>query len=305
MLIEILSNHNIRHPSIAIFSVMTIRLKFDSFPKLTWTSNAKRLLSFFALNFLFMFVEFWVGIATNSLGLLSDAFHMLCDNASLFYSAVTALVSHQPPTPQFPYGFARLELVTSFTNGVLLLYISFNLLAEAVSRLIDPPEIGQDHLLLVSVLGLLVNTLGLCFTNDTTGDNMFLRSIFLHILVDTLGSVAVILSSICVVKFGIFVCDSICSALIAVSIFGTAIPLIRDVVQTLMLRAPEGLNRVDVAAFGRVDKFNGWEVRDKITVMTVKIGHTTVMEDHQTLMEIITRYVREKGVQNTTIETAP
>jgi cation diffusion facilitator family transporter len=302
VLIELLSGQSIRQASVVVFAVLMFRLRIESRPKFTWTSDAKRLLGFFAVNFAFMFVEFWVGLSTNSLGLLSDAFHMLCDNVSLFYSAMTALLSRQPPTAQFPYGFARLELVTSFTNGVLLLYIALNLLAEAISRLIQREDVGGDYLVLTSVLGLLVNLAGLCFTNDTSGENVFLRSIFLHVLVDTLGSIGVILSSICVMKFGIFICDSICSALISLSILGTAIPLVRDVVRGLMLTAPDGIGPPEVSGFGCVERWACWSVKNNIVVMTVKIRLTRGAEVASSLWQVVVRHLREKGILDATIE---
>jgi zinc transporter 5/7 len=302
LVIEILSSRPIRQSSIAVFAVLSFRLRIDSFPKPSWTPEAKRLLLFFAINFLFMFVEFWVGLTTNSLGLLSDAFHMLCDNISLFYSAATALFSRQPPTAQFPFGFARLEMVTTFTNAILLLYISTNLLAEAISRLVTPEPISEDNLLLVSVLGLFVNLLGLCFTSDSSGDSVFLRSIFLHVLVDTLGSVAVILSAICVVKFGILICDPICSLLIAVSIFGAAFPLLRDVLRSLMLTTPPDVARGDVAVFGPIEKFNAWALKERAVVVALTIRHGRVGEEDGTLLQVIGRYFQERGVQHTTVE---
>jgi zinc transporter 5/7 len=302
LVVEILSARPVRQSSIAIFAALCVRPRIDAWPKPVWTSEAKRLILFFFLNFAFMFVEFWVGLATNSLGLLSDAFHMLCDNISLCYSAATALFSHQPPTAQFSFGFARLEIVTSFTNGILLLYISVNLLAEAISRLITPEEIREDNLLLVSVLGLFVNLLGLCFTNDSSGNSVFLRSIFLHVLVDSLGSVAVILSSICVVKFGILICDPICSLLIAVSVFGAAIPLLRDVLRSLMLTAPSDIGKGEVGVFGRIEKFNAWTLRERVSVIAVRIRHGGVGEEDCALLQMVTRYFQEKGVHDTTIE---
>ena len=60
----------------------------------------RRVLTFLACNSLFMLVEFAVGAADDSIGLLSDAFHMLFDNASL----VLALVAMRNP-----FGHANAE----------------------------------------------------------------------------------------------------------------------------------------------------------------------------------------------------
>jgi zinc transporter 5/7 len=300
LIIDLISKERLRRRFILFFAILIVKPRFDFMPKLTWTSDAKRLLAFFVVNFLFMFVEFWVGVSTNSLGLISDAFHMLCDNISLLYSAITALVSQQPATARFPYGFKRIELVTTLLNGVLLMYISFNLLGESICRLIDPPLVGQDCLVLVSVLGLVVNLMGLCATGVASGDSVFLRSIFLHVMVDTMGSVAVILSSICVVKFNVFICDPICSFLIAVSIFGTAIPLIRDVVRLLMLMNPHQEIGSDLQMLGQVERWNIWKVNEESSVLTAKFKASPSLS-----VPGLLKLCEEKKLHDVTIEFGP
>ena len=70
----------------------------------------RRVLTFLACNSGFMLVEFAVGAADDSIGLLSDAFHMLFDNASL----VLALVAMRNP-----FGHANAEaLAVSFFQCV-------------------------------------------------------------------------------------------------------------------------------------------------------------------------------------------
>lgn len=50
---------------------------------LSGISKQKRLLAFLAVNFVFMVVEFVYGYMNNSLGMLSDAAHMLLDNVAV------------------------------------------------------------------------------------------------------------------------------------------------------------------------------------------------------------------------------
>jgi zinc transporter 5/7 len=59
--------------------------------------------------------------------------------------------------------------------------------------------------------------------------------VFLHILADTLGSVAVIISSLCIKYFDFPLADPICSFLISALILAAAIPFTMQTARVLTL----------------------------------------------------------------------
>lgn len=63
---------------------------------------------FFTINFSFMFVELFYGVYSNSLGLISDAFHMLSDCMSLLVALFAAYVAvkHKADN-EYTYGYDR------------------------------------------------------------------------------------------------------------------------------------------------------------------------------------------------------
>lgn len=124
-------------------------------------SNARNLLGFLVLNFAFAFVELAYGIWTNSLGLISDSFHMFFDCTGLVAGLVAQVVSRWPADDSFSYGYKRAEVLAGFVNALFLLFIAFFILTEAVERAIEPPEVHHDRLFVVSLLGLLVNLVGI------------------------------------------------------------------------------------------------------------------------------------------------
>ncbi|RLN64939.1 hypothetical protein BBJ28_00009893 [Nothophytophthora sp. Chile5] len=132
-----------------------------------WAQRASRqLLLFLSANVAFMFVELGVGLYTNSLGLMGDAGHMLFDNGALVIGLVASYIGQLPPDASFTYGYGRVEVLSGFLNSLLLLVVSFHLLAEAATRFTDPPEVTTDHLLLTSTAGLVVNLVGLFWFHD-------------------------------------------------------------------------------------------------------------------------------------------
>lgn len=60
--------------------------------------------------------------------------------------------------------YARVETLSGFANGIFLILISIFIVFEAIQRLIDPPEMNTNQLLLVSFAGLCINLVGMFAT---------------------------------------------------------------------------------------------------------------------------------------------
>ena len=73
------------------------------------------------------------------------------------------------------------------------------------------------------------------------GDNINMRGVFLHVLADTMGSLATIASSLLAKHLGWQWADPICSLLVAGCIIAAALPLLRDATLLLLLRTPTAL----------------------------------------------------------------
>jgi len=123
--------------------------------------NSKNLLGFLILNLSFAFVELIYGVWTNSLGLISDSFHMFFDCTGLLAGLFATVITKWRANDKFSYGYVRAEVLAGFVNGLFLLFIAFFILSEAVERLVEPPEVKHERLLVVSILGFLVNLVGI------------------------------------------------------------------------------------------------------------------------------------------------
>lgn len=132
--------------------------------------NSKNLLGFLFLNLTFAFVELFYGVWTNSLGLISDSFHMFFDCTGLLAGLVATVITKWRANDKYSYGYVRAEVLAGFVNGLFLLFIAFFILSEAVERLVEPPEVKHERLLVVSILGFLVNLVGIfCFQHGGHG----------------------------------------------------------------------------------------------------------------------------------------
>ena len=120
--------------------------------------TSTRIVIFLTLNLLFMFVEMLVGYFSNSLGLISDAGHMLFDCTALAIGLYAKFISAQRANNIYTYGYGRWEIISGFVNGIFLLFIGYFILVESVERLFAPPNIRAENLFLVSTVGLIINS---------------------------------------------------------------------------------------------------------------------------------------------------
>lgn len=123
--------------------------------------NSRNLFLFLILNLSFAFVELFYGVWTNSLGLISDSFHMFFDCTGLVAGLAASVITKWKANDKYSFGYVRAEVLAGFVNGLFLLFIAFFIMSEAVERAIEPPEVKHERLLVVSVLGLLVNLVGI------------------------------------------------------------------------------------------------------------------------------------------------
>lgn len=209
-----------------------------------------------------MFVEAAYGYWCNSLGLISDSIHMCFDCTALAIGLYASYVSKLPPDSENPYGYARYEVLSGYINSIFLIFVGMNIFIESIERIMEPPEIQTEMLILVSVLGLCVNMIGLFFFHDHEGDNSNLEGVFLHILADTLGSVGVIVSSIFVHNWQWYIADPICSLIISTLIFLSVIGLVKRSINMLLEQDMDGKSK---KIRSKLSEVPGVEAVEKLT----------------------------------------
>uniref|UniRef100_A0A0R3S2D6 Proton-coupled zinc antiporter SLC30A5 n=1 Tax=Elaeophora elaphi TaxID=1147741 RepID=A0A0R3S2D6_9BILA len=231
--------------------------------------DSRRIFWFLCANLSFCGIEFLYGFWTNSLGLISDGFHMLFDCSALVMGLVASVMSRWPSSKYYSYGYGRVEVLSGFINALFLIVIAFFIFLEALERLYDPPDISTDKLMIVAVAGLIINVFGMFAFHGAThahshGDdgshshnnashshshshphshshgeaNANMQGVFLHVLADTLGSVFVIISTLMIQYFGWKWVDPLCSLILSMLILGSVIPLLKQSMATLMQNMP-------------------------------------------------------------------
>jgi cobalt-zinc-cadmium efflux system protein len=134
------------------------------------------------------------GWASGSLALVSDAGHMLTDAGALGIALVAAYLATRRPDDKRTYGYRRAEVLAAQLNVAVLIGLAGWIGWEAVQRLRVPgPPIALGLMAAVAALGLGANVAILWFLHGDHSLNA--RAAFLHVLSDTISSVAILLGA--------------------------------------------------------------------------------------------------------------
>ena len=184
------------------------------------------------------------GWLTNSLALLSDAGHMLSDAASLGLSLLAIHFAQKPASASKSYGYRRLEILAALANGVALFVIAVAISWEAAHRLFAPPPVASLPMMGIAGIGLAANLASawVLLHQGDVKDNLNLRSAYLHVLGDALGSVGALLAGALMYFYGWYVADPIVSVAVALLILRGAWGVVSQSLHILMEGTPAGSN---------------------------------------------------------------
>ena len=242
--------------------------------------HAGRLWWSFALIAGFLVVQVVVGLATNSLALLSDAGHMATDALGLgmALAAITA-ANRATQAEHRTFGLYRLEILAALANAVLLFGVASYVLFEAVRRLDDPPEVASVPVLVVGIIGLAVNLVVFVLLRQGATESLNVRGAYFEVVADTLGSVGVIVAAAVMWATGWGWVDPVIGAAIGLFILPRAWRLGRDAVRILVQAAPEGIDLPAVTAsltgidgVADVHDLHVWTLTSDMEVFTAHLG---------------------------------
>lgn len=197
-----------------------------------------------------MFLEFFGGLITNSLALLSDSGHMLSDTGSLALSLVAMIFAVKPASVKNTYGFYRFEVLAALFNGVSLFVIAGFIIWEAIQRFAEPPAVASGSMMIIAAIGLLANLVSawMLMRKSDVKDNLNVHSAYLHIIGDALGSVGAILAGLIMALSGWYAADPIISVLVALLILRSAWGVVKHAFHILMEGTPGNIDAARVKA---------------------------------------------------------
>ncbi|MCC5816457.1 MAG: cation transporter [Leptospira sp.] len=191
------------------------------------------------LSLIILGVELYGAYLSNSLALLSDAFHILTDLTAHIVSLSAIFLALKQRTHRFNFGFIRFEILAAFFNSILLIIMCIFLIKESVHRLLDPSEIEAHHMLHFSLVGLFMNSISAYILFKVSKTSINLKSTYIHVLGDLLGTVAVVVGALIIQFTGFFWMDSILSFFIVIIIARATFYLLKETGISLLEASPD------------------------------------------------------------------
>ena len=204
--------------------------------------KGRKLLWATALNFSITLVQIVGGIVSNSLSLLSDAVHNLGDSSAIFIAFLAGRHAEKRPDRRKTFGYKRSEILAALFNAVALIVICIFLFVEAYERFLHPEPIRGAVMLIVAIFGLLANLIAVVLLHRDKSSNLNIRAAYMHLLGDTLSSVAVILGGIAIWIWQLYWLDPLITVAVGVYIIWHTWGIVRQTVDILMQAAPEGVD---------------------------------------------------------------
>jgi cobalt-zinc-cadmium efflux system protein len=98
----------------------------------------------------------------------------------------------------------------------------------------------------VAAVGFLANFFGVLLIKRDASGNLNIKATYLHLLVDSLSSLAVVLGGILIYYYSIFWVDPAMTIFIAVYIFFETYKILRQTVEILMQGTPSGIDILEI-----------------------------------------------------------
>lgn len=201
-----------------------------------------------------------VGILANSIAIISDSVNNLSDSLSSIITIVGTKLAGKAPDRNHPYGYGRIEYMTSLVVSAIVLYAGITSLVESIKKIINP-EIPDYSILtliiLISgivvkfVLGIYVKKKGKEVNSDSlvaSGSDAFN---------DAILSISVLLSAIIYLLFNISL-EAYVGVILSIFIVKSGLELIKESVDSMLgLRVESNLSRAIKKEVTKEDEIQG------------------------------------------------
>ena len=208
--------------------------------------GVQRVLQFsMAATALYVLATFLFGLRAHSLALLSEAGHNVSDLAAILLSFVAVYFQGRPANAQKTFGYQRAGVLAAFVNALTLLVLSLWLAVTALARLRAPEPVAAGIMMSVAAAGVVMNGVVALLLRRFSRD-VNIRSVFLHMLGDTLSTAAVIVGGFLIRLTGLTWIDPVLSLLIAAMIVWSSVGIVRDTLNILLEGTPRSLDLPEV-----------------------------------------------------------
>jgi cobalt-zinc-cadmium efflux system protein len=198
-----------------------------------------------ALTAAYVVATFVFGLRAHSLALISEAGHNVSDLLAILLSFAAVYFQSRPATDQKTFGYQRAGVLAAFVNAITLIVLAAWIAISAIHRLYTPVTVHANIMMVVAAAGVLMNGAIAGLLWKFSGD-VNIRSVFLHMLGDTLSTAAVIAGGFAIAATGAMWLDPVLSLLIAGMIVWSSVTIVRETLNILLEGTPRAVSLGDI-----------------------------------------------------------
>jgi cobalt-zinc-cadmium efflux system protein len=258
----------------------------------------------FFLNLIFAVFEFFGGIFTGSVAIISDAVHDFGDALSIGASYFLEKVSKKQPDKKYTYGYARFSVLGGIITTLILLVGSGVVIYNAILRFINPVEINYNGMLIFAIVGLIVNLLATYFTHGGSSINQ--KAVNLHMLEDVFGWLVVLIGAIVMRFTNFYIIDPILSILVACFIIFNSLKNLKQILDLFLLKIPKNINLdkitnalLEIDGVKEVHHLHVWTIDGENNYATL---HVATEQINAKIKENVKHELKEHGIFHSTVE---
>ncbi len=266
----------------------------------------------FWLNAFFALIEIAGGLFTNSMAILSNAFHDLGDSVALGLAWYFQRFSTKKRDDVYTYGYKRYSLIGATISALILLVGSVIIISQAIPRLIRPEPVHAQGMLYLAIVGVLIN--GMAMFRLHGGESQNEKVISLHLLEDVAGWVAVLLTSIVMKYFDIPVLDPLLSMIITVFILFRVFGNMRQTFRIFMQATPSKeqvdhfkINLLKVPGIIDIHDLHFWTLDGTYSIASLhaSVNPDMTVAETETIKSEVREILEIEGFAHSTIEIEP
>ena len=234
------------------------------------------------LNLIFVFVEGGFGVFADSVALIADAGHNLSDVLSLLLAWGATILAGQGTSRLRTYGLQKITIMASLASAVLLCVTLGGIAWEAFGRLQNPQPVAGTTMILVSGVGVVVNTLTALLFMSGQKHDLNLRGAFLHMASDAGISLGVVVSGCLILVTGWALIDPLVSLLIVLVVLYGTWGLLRDSLNLAVDSVPRHIDIDGIIAYfdsledvARFHDLHVWPLSTTEVALTVHLSVTS------------------------------
>jgi len=185
-------------------------------------------------------LKYWAGLASGSVALIADAWHTLSDSISSVLVIGGVKLSQKPADKSHPFGHGRYELIATIIIGCLLIWVSYNFLAESVEKLQNKEAAKYGAFAIIATIISVISKEGLAQYSFYIGRKTNSRVVSAdgwHHRSDAISSIVILV--------GIFIgryfwwADGVLGIIVSLFILYTAYKIIKESSHTILGEKPE------------------------------------------------------------------